>query len=196
VKRSITALAAAALLALALPGAVLAQDETFTADLSGDAEVPPAETEATGDAEVVISEDGSQVSWTISYEGLSGPPAAGHIHYGGADVAGPVMIPFPEVGESSAEGSATEADFAPVENGPQTFEEALQAIRDGEAYVNIHTEANPPGEIRAQLAAAGGEMPPTSTIESGPGVPLTIALLALGLLGFALARRRLGTIQG
>ncbi len=68
-KRSITALAAAALLALALPGAVLAQDETFTADLSGDAEVPPAETEATGDAEVVISEDGSQVSWTISYEG-------------------------------------------------------------------------------------------------------------------------------
>jgi hypothetical protein len=63
----------------------------------------------------------------------------------------------------------------------------LAAIRDGNAYVNIHTEANPSGEIRGQLAPAGGgggaTTPPTDTLERGQGGAGTTPLALLAVLG-------------
>jgi hypothetical protein len=202
---------AAALLAilalLALPAAALAHEE-FTADLSGDAEVPPVTTDGTGSATVSISDDESSIEFEVTFDDLSGPAVMAHIHWGAADEAGPVLIWLTEVGVTDGDyasplsGTATEAEFSPVEGGPQTFAEALQAIRDGHTYVNVHTMANMAGEVRGQLMASDhdhdGEppLPPTHTHEAAAaapaGVPPVVLLLAVaGLAVFAFGLRRL-----
>ena len=182
-------LACCALLVLAFPSAVLAQNRC-TATLSGGAEVPPVETPATGSATVTISDDGTEIQYTVTYEGLTGDAAAAHIHFGSATEAGPVLLPLKH-GPSPFSGTLTEADFKPVENGPQTFTEAVEAIRDGNTYVNIHTARNPGGEIRGQLAC---RTPDTSTSGSeatgSSSVPFA-GLLAVGVLALLLATRRL-----
>jgi hypothetical protein len=187
---------AAALLAitalLAFPATAFAA-ETFTADLTVDAEVPPVTTpsEGSGSAEVTISDDESEISYEVSYQGLTGDATASHIHFGAADVAGAVMLPLAH-GPSPFSGTLTEADFTPVDGGPQSYAEALDAIRDGNAYVNIHTEANAPGEIRGQLEAA--EMPPTDVAATDlpAGTPILPALLLVAaIIGAGLMLRRL-----
>src|SRR5687767_2632680 len=94
---------------LVAPVTVLAA-EPFSAVLTPGAEVPPATSDGSGTAAVTISDDGTSVSYEIAYQDLSGPVGAGHIHFGGADVAGPVMIPF-EVGDSPFSGTFAEADY-------------------------------------------------------------------------------------
>jgi hypothetical protein len=187
---------AAALLAimalLALPATAFAA-EPFTADLTVDAEVPPVATpsEGSGSAEVTISDDGSEITYEVTYQDLTGDATAAHIHAAPPGVAGGVMLPLAH-GPSPFSGTLTEADFTPVDGGPQSFAEALDAIRDGNAYVNIHTEANPPGEIRGQLEAT--EMPPTDTAGADlpTGAPVAPALLLVaGVLGAGLMLRRL-----
>ena len=92
-RRGFAVLAAGAL-TLALAPAVLAA-ETFTTELSGANQVPPLEVEATGDATVDISDDEQTVTWEVTYSGLTGAPAAGHIHVGAEGANGPVMIHSP-----------------------------------------------------------------------------------------------------
>jgi hypothetical protein len=191
-----TAVLIAGLLMLALAPAVMAA-ETFTTELSGENSVPPLDVEGSGDATVTISDDGQTVSWDVTYSGLTGAPAAGHIHVGAAGANGPVMIPFAEVTETGTSGSFAAADYATGEGLPADWDGVLAAIRDGNAYVNIHTEANPGGEIRGQLAGGGGggggaTTPPTDTVS--PSSATTSSLpLALFLAVAALASVAVGT---
>jgi len=202
-RRAFALLATLAL--LALPATALAHEE-FSADLSGDAEVPPVTTDGTGSATVGIPDE-SSIDFEVTFQDLTGPAVMAHIHFGAADEAGPVMIWLTEVGVTDGDyasplsGTATEAEFAPVEGGPQTFAEALQAIRDGNTYVNVHTMANMGGEIRGQLTATDhthddATPPPTHTHavdqQAGlAGVPPAVLLVGLiGLAVFALGLRR------
>lgn len=191
--KRLTALLAAGLLVLAVPTAVLAADENFTAELSGDAQVPPIDVDGTGDATVTISDDESTVSWDVSYSGLTGDAAAGHIHYGAADEAGPVMIPFETVSNDGSTGSFSADDYEGGDGLPDDWSAVLDAIRDGEAYVNIHTAENPNGEIRGQLQAWTPDMPPTDTVADAPSsgslAPVGL-LLAVAALGAAVGIRR------
>ncbi len=177
-------------LVVALPLAALAA-EPFTATLTGDAETPPVETDATGSANVTISDDGTSIDFEVTFEGLSGDGTAtmAHIHFGpNQNEPGPPIIWFTEVGvtdgsnSSPLSGTATEDDFTPnADAGPQTWDEALEAIRAGDTYVNVHTTTNPGGEIRGQLM----EIPDTA-IEAAPAASLA-APLALVVLAAALA---------
>lgn len=201
-RRRWSAVLVAGVLSLALAPAVLAA-ETLTTELSGDNAVPPIEVDGSGEATVTISDDEQTVTWDVSYSDLTGAPAAGHIHFGAADANGPVMIPFAEVTESGTTGSFAAADYAGGEGLPDDWDGVLDAIRDGNSYVNIHTEANPGGEIRGQLAGddgAGATTPPTDTEAIAPtgtgGSSTAVLLVALmlgalaGLTRFAVARRR------
>jgi hypothetical protein len=184
-------LAVAAL--VAAPATVFAA-ELFGATLTPGAEVPPVEgSEASGSASVTISDDATSIDYEVSYTGLSGAAGAAHIHYGAADVAGPVMLPL-AVGESPFSGTLTEADFTPVEGGPQTWEEGLAAIRDGLTYINVHTEANPGGEIRGQLAVVPDTATATegSTVVAGPAM-IALIMAAVGAIVLAVSFRRLWT---
>lgn len=186
---------------LAAPAVVLAAEE-FSAQLSGAAEVPPVSGDGSGSASVTISDDESEITYEVSYENLSGPAAAAHIHYGAADVAGGVILPL-EVGDSPFSGTLTEADFTPLDGGPQTFAEALTAIQDGNTYVNIHTEANPGGEIRGQLTLVLLDTPepsppdtatdPSAGELAGTMSPWLLILLVVAAAGALLAVRLLTT---
>jgi len=116
-----------------------AQETKFMAMLSGAEEVPPVETGGTGSANVTWNSETKELSWSIDFAGLSGPAAAAHFH-GPADPganAGPVITI--EDLESPSEGTATLTD------------EQAADLAGGKWYLNVHTEANPDGEIRGQV---------------------------------------------
>lgn len=187
--KRLTALLAAGLLLMAVPAAVFAADEVFTAGLSGDAQVPPITVDATGDATVTIADDESSVSWDVSYTGLTGDAAAGHIHFGASDAAGPVMIPFATVSNTGSTGSFASGDYEGGDGLPADWDGVLSAIRDGDAYVNVHTAANAAGEIRGQLA--GSATPPATDT-----VPATTSPLAPSPVGILLAVAVVGLVVG
>ena len=115
-------------------------NQTFEAKLSAAQEVPPGSGSGTGSAEVQLNKGTSVVTWKLTYSGLSGPAVAGHIH--GPAAAGAnagVVVPFTNITAQPVTGQATltAAQVADLEAGKW--------------YVNVHTAANPGGEIRGQL---------------------------------------------
>ena len=126
--------------AILAASAALAQEMKMKADLTGAQEVPPVTTQGKGSAEVNFEPASKKLSWTVTYSGLSGPPTAAHFH--GPAEAGKnagVAVPIPNQANSPVTGSATLTDAQAAD---------LQA---GRYYVNIHTAANPSGEIRGQV---------------------------------------------
>ena len=134
------ALALAAIMASA--GMAAAEEMKFTAELSPASEVPPVESGGTGMADITYDTESMELTWTVEFSGLSGPATAAHFHGPAAEGenAGPT-VPI-EGMESPLTGSAT-----------LTEEQATQ-LMDGMWYVNVHTEANPDGEIRGQVTKA------------------------------------------
>ncbi|AKF08382.1 hypothetical protein DB32_005531 [Sandaracinus amylolyticus] len=114
---------------------------------------PAAGADAMGSGDVLIDADGTSIRvMNLFYSGLSGPATAGHIHFGDRGEAGPVILPFADV-TSPIDETFTAADYpaSPPEGAPADFTAFVDAVRRGETYVNIHTEACAPGEIRAQI---------------------------------------------
>ncbi|MDD5248548.1 MAG: CHRD domain-containing protein [Rhodocyclaceae bacterium] len=112
--------------------------ETVKVVLSGDMEVPPVKTTASGSGTITINPDMS-VSGTIATTGMNGTMA--HIHQGAVGKNGPVIIPLQKNGEYG---------WTPPPGAKLTAEQ-YQAFKAGDLYVNVHSAAHPGGEIRAQL---------------------------------------------
>jgi hypothetical protein len=106
--------------------------------LSGANEVPPVTTSASGTGAITVADDGS-VSGSVKVTGVAATMA--HIHVGAAGKNGPVLIPLTQTapGEWSV----------PV--GAKLDTEQMKSYKAGELYVNVHSEANKGGEIRAQI---------------------------------------------
>jgi CHRD domain len=118
-------------------GTAHAQQITFKADL---APGPGIASSGKGMATASLDTTTKTLTWTVDYSGLSGPATAAHIH-GPADPganAG-IVVPFTGNLASPIKGSATLTDAQ------------IAQLEAGKWYVNIHTEANKPGEIRGQL---------------------------------------------
>ena len=84
--------------------------------------------------------DGNVVKWTVTYSGMTGPVTAGHFH--GPAPAGSnagVVVPFAGPLASPIVGSAT---LTPAQ---------VDQLKSGLWYINLHTAANPGGEIRGQV---------------------------------------------
>lgn len=111
---------------------------TQTVTLSGANEVPPVTTAATGTATVTIRPDHT-VSVKVSATGMNA--TASHIHQGAASANGPVIVPFTKTGDNTF--------VAP--DGAKLTDAQYDAFKAGNLYVNVHTAANPGGEIRGQL---------------------------------------------
>ena len=136
-------------------------DETaeFRANLTGAAERPdPVTTDATGTA--FIDVDGTTVTFRVEVEDIQNVTFA-HIHSGATTVAGPIVVELFDAGGSPdsfttravlAEGTFTQADID-VTSGITTLDALVAAMAAGTAYVNVHTTANPLGEIRGQIVA-------------------------------------------
>jgi len=120
-------------------GAAQAETVTFRGTLTGGAEVPAKTTEGRGAASASLDTDTKVLTYQVEYSGLSGPATAAHFH-GPADAganAG-VVLPFPTPA-SPIGGRMTLTD-------PQVAD-----LMAGKWYANVHTAANPGGEIRGQM---------------------------------------------
>ena len=112
---------------------------------------PAAASGAQGTGNVTLSPDESSLTATVNYSGLSGPATAAHIHAGKAGVAGPVVLPFSGDLTSPINKTFTAADYVAAPNAPPDFASFVQSLKTGGAYVNVHTAACKPGEIRGQI---------------------------------------------
>jgi hypothetical protein len=114
--------------------------DKMKATLDGASEVPPTTTAGKGAADIDYDPASKKLSWKVTYSGLSGPATAAHFHGPAeADKNAGVKVPIPNATSSPAEGSATLTD------------EQAADLMAGKYYVNVHTAANPGGEIRGQV---------------------------------------------
>ena len=114
--------------------------DKMKATLDGKSEVPPNTSAGTGTADINYDAASKKLTWKVTYSGLSGPATAAHFH-GPAEPgknAG-VAVAIPNATSSPAEGSATLTDAQAAD------------LMAGRYYVNVHTAANPGGEIRGQV---------------------------------------------
>ncbi|MFZ2267997.1 MAG: CHRD domain-containing protein [Azonexus sp.] len=109
--------------------------------LSGDMEVPPVTTKATGNGTITVKPDMS-VSGTVMTSGLMATMA--HIHVGKAGTNGPVAVTLSRSGDNAWM----------VPEGTKLSEPQYQAYKAGELYVNVHSAENKGGELRGQLMPA------------------------------------------
>ncbi len=120
--------------------------EVYTASLNGANErLTPVTTTATGTAVVTVL--GNQLSWKVDITSAIDSVTLGHIHHAPRDSAGPVRVNFnPAPTGAGFTGTLTQGSFTLTGDSVQTW------LRQGNAYVNIHTKKNGAGEIRGQLA--------------------------------------------
>ncbi len=133
-----------------------AGDRSFKAELSGSDVVPPVKTMAKGEAAFMLSKDGESMTYKLTVKDIENVTAV-HIHEGkpgkeGPPVAGLFAGPK-KAGKFSgmlAEGTITERKLMSSLKG-KSFDSLVKMIEDGKAYVNVHTDRYPDGEIRGQI---------------------------------------------
>ena len=121
-----------------------------------------------------ISNDGTQIAYELSYAGLATDVLQAHIHLGRHSQSGGIIVflcanppatpppgtPACPDSPATVQGVLEPNDVVgPVGQGIAVgeFDELLSALRTGSAYVNVHTTANPGGEIRANIEGLGGK---------------------------------------
>src|SRR3979409_947479 len=123
---------------IALAGPAFAEKRKAT--LNCKSEVPPNTSAGTGTADIDYDAATKKLTWKVTYSGLSGPATGAHFH--GPAEAGKnagVAVAIPNTATSTAVSSATLTEAHAAD------------LTSGKYYVNIHTAANPGGEIRGQV---------------------------------------------
>jgi len=138
---SIGALAALTLFAA---GAAAAATEHFTATLKGSEETPPNDSKGTGELDATLDPATKVLAYKVTYSGLSGPAVAAHFHGPAAPKAvAPPVVPVPKDKLAS-----------PIVGQAPLSDPQIEELKTGQWYFNIHTAANPGGEIRGQVTKA------------------------------------------
>lgn len=139
--------------------------ETISAVLTGDQEAPlQVNTGAIGNATFVLDRSTRTLSGTVKVDGVV--PTAAHIHLGQAGTAGTISIALTVAPNHDISLPATALTAS-----------QLASLDAGELYVNVHSDANPGGEIRGQIGrevfvarlSGDQETSPVSTTASGSG---------------------------
>jgi CHRD domain-containing protein len=135
---------------------VLAQNQKFNAKLSGQQEVPPVQTTASGMAWFKPMQD--KAWFKLNVTDMQGVTQA-HIHTGKQGENGPVVVTLyksatPQlINGKLAYGNITTTLLEGPMKGKQISGLAT-AMSNGSTYVNVHTEKYPNGEIRGQIMMA------------------------------------------
>jgi hypothetical protein len=112
----------------------------YKATMSGKSEVPPTASTGSGDVLATLNTGTKQLSYTMTYMGLTGPATAAHFHgpaEAGANAG--VVIPIGTNPPSPSSGTVTLTD------------DQMKDLEAGKWYANVHTAANKGGEIRGQM---------------------------------------------
>lgn len=132
----------------------------FRTHLKGENEVPAVETNAQGQAIFKVSSDGNSINYKLIAANIENVLMA-HIHNAPAGQNGGIVVwlypssPPPQLIPGRfqgvlAEGTITADNFMGSLEG-QTIADLVELMESGNTYVNVHTEQNPPGEIRGQI---------------------------------------------
>jgi hypothetical protein len=112
----------------------------FKANMDASQEVPPHDSKGKGTAELTYDTTSKELTWTITFDGLTGPAIAAHFH-------GPA-----EPGKNAGVALLIGQNLTSPAKGKATLTDAQAAdLTAGRWYVNIHTAANKAGEIRGQV---------------------------------------------
>lgn len=112
----------------------------FSAKLAGSNLVPPVTTTASGVAVFTLNGTYDSLCINIATTGLSGPITGLHIHEGPAGSNGGVLVNFSDdVIENKVNTMIPLSDID------------METLLEGGYYINVHTDANPAGEIRGNM---------------------------------------------
>jgi hypothetical protein len=117
---------------------------TLKADLKASSEVPAKDSAGTGRLTATLDTDTNEFKYHIEFSGLTGPAVAAHFH-------GP-----------AAEGTNAKPQIpikispiaSPIDGTATVTPEQAKDLLDGKWYFNVHTAANPGGEVRGQIVKA------------------------------------------
>ncbi|MGA7899826.1 MAG: CHRD domain-containing protein [Nitrososphaeraceae archaeon] len=131
----------------------------FTAKLTGQDEVPPTNTKATGTADFVIYGNGKIMSYNVNVSNIDKVTMV-NINQGKEGQNGPVVVnlirfksltPTGPVNGQLAQGNISSIDLKGPLKGMQ-ISDLTRLIEDNNAYVNVQTSLYPDGEIRGQIS--------------------------------------------
>jgi hypothetical protein len=152
----------------------------FHATLRGINETPgPVATQATGTFDATLSDDGTTLTYTVTYNNLNAQVTQSHVHFGLSKETGGIMfflcqtplapapaaagvVPTcPDTTSGTVSGTITVANII----GPNSqgitpgadFAKVLEALREGAAYANVHSTRSPGGEIRGVVHRGDGD---------------------------------------
>jgi len=132
---------AAGAFCLAASAPVQSKSIHFMTSLAGASEVPANSTPGKGTLDAHLDTATGAFSYTITYSGLTGPAVAAHFHGpAGAGVNAPPVIPIKDLA-------------SPIKGNAVLTPAQMDDLQAGKWYLNVHTKANPGGEIRGQLLA-------------------------------------------
>ncbi len=118
--------------------------ESFGAELTGAKEVPAVNSDGKGIASIIYTSNTNVMEINLLATNLSGPIKGIHIHKGDAGVSGPVV-------EDLTAKLVENTIMVKIKAGSY-----INDLRNGNLYINIHTDANPNGEIRGQITKING----------------------------------------
>jgi hypothetical protein len=161
ISRLLPLLLVSLLIALTASVAVAESKRNFVTHLTGAAERPdPVDTRAQGQAIFHLSKDGTELRYKLIVANIEDVTQA-HIHLGPATGTGGVVVwLYPSAPPAQlisgrtqgvlAQGTITSANLVGALAG-QSLSALVEHIRNGNAYVNVHTSQYPAGEVRGQL---------------------------------------------
>jgi hypothetical protein len=131
----------AAAVSVTFAGAASAATIDYTAKLTGAREVPKTDSKGTGAFKGTLDTTSKVLTYTLTFDKLSGPATAAHLHGPAARAANAgVLAPLGDKNPSS-----------PVSGSVTLTDDQIKELQSGKVYVNVHTAADPSGEIRGQV---------------------------------------------
>jgi hypothetical protein len=117
-------------------GSALSDEVKVT--LSGNQEIPPVTTPASGTGTLTVGADKS-VSGNVTISGMSATVA--HIHEAAAGATGSIIIPLTKISDN----------VWAVPAGAKLTDAQHESYKAGNLYYNVHSAAYKSGEIRGQI---------------------------------------------
>ncbi|HEY0184634.1 MAG TPA: CHRD domain-containing protein [Rhodopila sp.] len=155
-------------LSVVFASAASAATVSYTARLSGRNEVPKTDSKGSGRLSATFDTQSKAFNYTLTFDGLTGPATVAHIH-------GPATR-TQNAGVVAPLGDKNPA--SPISGSLTLTDDQVKMLQSAKLYANVHTAANPGGEIRGQIVGRNARKrtkSPATAAASAPATPAPAA---------------------